>query len=162
VSQDFSRHIIDRSRPFYIDGLRVSYYPPFKGDKELFKCKPNTFTFNPPNARVSSREVIFEYNRADRNIVATKQLFERDLSNVRQWVAWGKQQIDGFNSSLVGKIQHKLSVRQQHLRAGQDRIEDLGFKVRPKKPEHSPETNPEPAPVRAPRSRKSRRKVVPL
>ncbi len=52
VSQDFMRHIINRSRPFYIDGLRVSYYVPFKGDKELFKCKPNKFTFNPPYARV--------------------------------------------------------------------------------------------------------------
>lgn len=158
VSQDFMRHIRDRSRPFYIDGLRVSYYVPFKGDKELFKCKPNTFTFNPPHARVSAKEVIFEYDRADRNMVATKQLFERDLGNVRQWVAWGKQQIDDFNSSLASKIQHELNARQQDLRAGQQQIGDLGFKVRPKKPA---ETNPEPTPSAAPRGRKSRRKVVP-
>src|SRR5258706_4794315 len=86
VSRDFMRHVIDRSRPFYVDGLRVSYFVPFKGDKELFKCKPNSFTFNPPHARVSAKELIFQYDRADRDVVATKQVFERDLSNVRQWI----------------------------------------------------------------------------
>lgn len=161
VSQDFMRHIIDRSRPFYIDGLRVSYYVPFKGNKELFRCKPNSFTFNPPYARVSANEVIFEYDRADRNMVATKQLFERDLGNVRQWIAWGKLQIDDFNSSLASKIQHELNARQQHLRAGQQQIGDLGFKVRPKKPDPVLETSQEATSQTAPHSRKSRRKVVP-
>src|SRR5947207_13586894 len=32
VSQDFRRAIFDRSRPFYVDGVRVTYYVPFKWD----------------------------------------------------------------------------------------------------------------------------------
>jgi hypothetical protein len=38
VSQEFGRAIFDRSKPFYIDGIRVSYYVPFTGDATLFKC----------------------------------------------------------------------------------------------------------------------------
>ena len=62
VSQDFNRAIFDRSKPFYIDGIRVSYYVPFTGDVTLFKCKPNQFSFSLPHAQVEGGELIFEYD----------------------------------------------------------------------------------------------------
>jgi hypothetical protein len=41
VSGDRQRAIFDRSRPFYMPGFRVTYYVPFRGDKDLLKCQPN-------------------------------------------------------------------------------------------------------------------------
>jgi len=86
VSQDFRRAVFDRSRPFYVDGVRVTYYVPFKGDTELLQCRPNAFSFNPPHARIAGPELAFDYDRADRDVTATKAVFAQDLSNVRQWI----------------------------------------------------------------------------
>lgn len=163
VSHDFGRAIFDRSQPFFVDGLRVSYYVPFKGDKQLFQCKPNSFTFNPPRARISEHELVLDYDRADRDIVATKEAFKQDLDNVRQWVEWVRQQVDDFNSGLASKIQQELSARQQHLKASQQQIGDLGFKVRPKTTTPTvPESAPQPAQsATATRRRKTRTTVPP-
>lgn len=138
VRRDYMRAISDRSRPFYVDGLRISYFVPFTGDPELFKCRPNTFTMNPPHARISGHELAFDYDRADRDVVATKPAFNKDLANVRQWVEWVQEQVESFNSGLSNKLRQELNTRQQNLKAGQQQIGDLGFKVRPKTPEATP------------------------
>jgi len=147
VSHDFMRAISDRSKPFYIDGLRVSYYVPFTGDPELFKCKPNSFTLNPPHARISGHELAFDYDRANRDVVATKPAFNRDFMDVRQWAGWVSEQVEAFNHSLATKLRHELTARQQNLKAGQQQIGDLGFKVRekanePTQPSDEPEQKP--------------------
>jgi hypothetical protein len=156
VSRDFMRAISDRSKPFYIDGLKVSYYVPFTGDPELFKCKPNTFTFNPPYARISGHELAFDYARADRDVVVTKNSFNRDFANVRQWIGWVREQVEAFNHDLLPKLRKELTARQQNLKAGQQQIGDLGFKVREKATEPTPPTTePEQRPTAKPkRSRK--------
>jgi hypothetical protein len=156
VSRDFMRAISDRSRPFYIDGLRVSYYVPFTGDPELFKCKPNSFTMNPLHARISGHELAFDYDRADRDVVATRPAFDRDFTNVRQWTGWVLEQVEAFNHGLSNKLRQELNSRQQNLKASQQKIGDLGFKVRPKVTESTAsnieqENTP---PVSAKRSRK--------
>jgi hypothetical protein len=138
VSQDFHRAVFDRSKPFYVDGVRVSYYVPFKGDKELLKCRPNAFSFNPPHARIAGSELAFDYDRADRDIAATKTVFAQNLSNVRQWIGNSRDQVATFNSGLAAKIRQQLTSRQQSLKANQQQIGDLGFKVRPKKEELLP------------------------
>ena len=132
VSRDFRRAIFDRSKPSYVEGVRVSYYVPFTGDPQLFKCKPNTFTSNSPYARISGQELVFDYDRADRDVIATKQVFDEDFRNVRQWTGWVVQQVEEFNRSLPGRLRQELNTRQKNLKADQQQIGNLGFKVRPK------------------------------
>lgn len=157
VSRDFMRAISDRSRPFYIDGLRVSYYVPFTGDPELFKCRPNSFTLNPPHVRISGHELAFDYDRADRDVVATRSAFNRDFANVRQWTGWILEQVETFNHNLSTKLRQELTARQQNLKAGQQQIGDLGFKVREKSTAPTP-PNPEPEQKPAVRPKRSRKK----
>ncbi len=136
--------------------MRVSYYVPFTGDPELFKCKPNALTSNPPHARISGHELAFDYDRADRDVVATKPAFNRDVTNVRQWIGWVLEQVEAFNHSLSSKLKQELTARQENLKAGQQQIGDLGFKVRSKATESTP-SNAEPeqkATVSPKRSRK--------
>ena len=161
VSQDFRRAIFDRSRPFHVDGVRVSYYVPFTGDKELLKCRPNAFSFNPPRARIAGSDLALDYDRADRDIASTKAVFAQDLSNVRQWIGNSQDQVVTFNSGLAAKIRQQLTARQQHLTANQQEVGDLGFKVRPKKKESRAEeilegTQPVPK-----QRRRQQRKVAP-
>jgi len=50
VSHDFNRAVWDRSGPTYVDGLQVTYHLPYDGDRNLFECRPSSFTLNPPRA----------------------------------------------------------------------------------------------------------------
>jgi len=143
VSHDFNRAIFDRTKPFYIDGIRVIYYVPFTGDVTLFKCKPNHFGFSPPHARIENSELIFEYDRADRAVDATKTAFNDDFRNVNQWVGWVNSQVESFNMQLPSRLQTELTNRRHRIAESQQQVHTLGYKVRPKK--ESPQ--PEPPPV---------------
>jgi len=48
VSQDPSRRIRDRSRPFYLSGTEITIHVPFQGDPGLFGVQPTTSNLNPP------------------------------------------------------------------------------------------------------------------
>ena len=56
VSGDIRHAIFDRSRPFYITGTRVTFYVPFTGDADLFKCQPSTWSTNLPRATIRSNK----------------------------------------------------------------------------------------------------------
>jgi hypothetical protein len=133
VSQEFNRAIFDRSKPFYIDGIRVIYYVPFTGDATLFKCKPSQFSFNPPHALIENSELIFEYDRADRAVEATKTTFDNDLRNVNQWVGWVNSQVESFNNQLLARLREELTNRRQRISDSERQVYTLGYKVRPKK-----------------------------
>jgi hypothetical protein len=110
----------------------VSYYVPFTGDKELLKCRPNSFSLNPPHARIAEHELIFEYDLANGDVASTKSSFEQELRNVRQWIQWNTAQVEEFNSGVQAVIRQGLSTRLQRLQESKKQVNDLGFKVRPK------------------------------
>lgn len=134
VSQDFMRHIPDRSRPFYINGIKVSYFVPFTGDKELFKCRPNQFTINHPHAVIEENELIFEYRVIDGELGKTKIAFEKDFSSVKQWTQWVNEQVEQYNQSILTNVQPQIAARQQLISQSQQQVNGLGFKIREKKP----------------------------
>ena len=69
VRYDMIRIIFDKSRPVYVDGIEVVYHLPYSGDMELLKCRPSTYTLNPPRAVIESKyELTFPYGQADRKI----------------------------------------------------------------------------------------------
>ena len=53
VSGDILRGIFCSSRPFYITGTRVTFYVPFTGDSNLFRCQPSTYSLSPPRATIT-------------------------------------------------------------------------------------------------------------
>lgn len=155
VSHDIRRAIFDRSRPFYIDGIRVTYYVPFSGDRELFKCRPNSFSLNPPHARIGEHELLFEYDITDGNVASSRSAFDQELRNIKQWVEWGNRQVEDYNNRLAETIGQKLAARKERLQASQQQIADLGFKVRPKTMSEKPaQIAPHKEPTPRPRSRK--------
>ena len=147
VSQDFRRAIFDRSNPFYIDGIKVSYYLPFKGDSELFKCRPSQFSLNPPRtSKIKSNELIFEFNVQDGNVITTKAAFDSILANLRQWLGWINSQIAQFNESIKKDVELRIDSRRQIISEANQQINNLGFKVRPKrqdKPTKTPQSKNE-------------------
>jgi hypothetical protein len=138
VSRDHDRFIIDRSQPFYITGTKVTFYIPYQGDANLFKCKPSTFTFNPPRASVTENEVRLEYTLTHHDADRVKSTFERDLSEISKWLDWIAKDVSRFNQSVRGKARQRIEARREKLLKDQGLAASLGFPLRQR--ENAPTT----------------------
>ena len=130
VSQRFEYVVSDRSRPLYIIGTRLTFYVPFTGDPQLFKCKPSEYNFNPPRATVRNNELVFVYERTTQDAAAIEAEFERDRKNVKDYVGWVARDVEQFNAALRGKTCQYITARREKLLQDRGLVEGLGFPLR--------------------------------
>lgn len=130
VSQDHNRFFHDRSQPFYIEGTVITYYVPFEGDKDLFKCKPSTFTFNPPRAKATEGQIAFEYTITDHDVEKVKTQFGHDLEEVKKWLGWIANDVAQYNNQLKADARSRIDARREKLLKDQGLVANLGFPIR--------------------------------
>jgi len=159
VRYDRNRDIWDRSKPFYVDGIRVRFYVPFTGDVALLDCQPSSFTTVWPRvADIKDNELIFEYDRPDRSVDGAKAEFDQELRLFKQWLGWSVGDVRTFNDSLPPRIKSMLAARRDRLGVGQGDVAKLGLRLRaaeslPQAPTyHPPAPSPRPKQRRAPAS----------
>lgn len=97
---DFNRAFFGPG-PHFVPGIRATYYVPYRGQRDLFKCKPSTWTTVIPSAELSDHELKFTFERADENVGATKQAFEQELGRVKQYLGWLRENAATFNQLLA-------------------------------------------------------------
>lgn len=63
VRHDGMRAILDYSQPAWWPGFRVTVHIPFTGEADVFRLRPNSYTYNPPRANVGPNEIteVIEY-----------------------------------------------------------------------------------------------------
>ncbi len=120
----------DREGPVYANATQITYYLPFSGDAPLLTCRPSSYTYNPPRAAVQGSELHFTYLRTDHDPAAVKGEFDRDLANIKGYVATIATDVAPFNESLPGKAQARIDARRERLIKSQDVVAGLGFPVR--------------------------------
>ena len=130
VSQRFEYVVFDRSRPLYITGTRLTFYVPFTGDPELFKCRPSTFNFNPPRPTVRNSELVFTYERTTHDSPDIETEFERDRKNVKDYLGWIARDVALFNSTIREKASQHITARREKLLQDRGLVERLGFQLR--------------------------------
>ena len=130
VSQRFEYAVFDRSRPLYITGTRLTFYVPFTGNPQLFKCRPSTYNLNPPRATVRNNELVFVYERTTQDAVAIEAEFERDRKNVKDYLGWIARDVEQFNATLRGNTSQYITARREKLFQDRGLVEGLGFPLR--------------------------------
>lgn len=115
VSQERGRDIRDRSRPFHVIGTSVTYFVPFQGDANLFRCSPSSTSSNPPRASVGQGELTLTYARTDQNADRIAADFEsrRQVGTNRA----GPRSVAPLVSSLSGKLMRGRSSGQTRVAA---------------------------------------------
>ncbi len=129
VSHDPMRAIFDRSQPFYVSGTQISFLVPFSRDKGLFKCRPSSFNFNPPRAGVAENHLSLVYTVIEPTPEAVRTNFDRDIAQIRQWLAWVENDAVQFNASLQTKVRQRLERRREKLARDRNLAAGLGFPV---------------------------------
>lgn len=135
------RAVFDRSRPVYVPGMRITFYVPFTGLRDLWLAHPSTFTTNAPRAVLNDGELSFPHETADRDVERVRQEFQRNLSDIRQWMGWVNQQVDEYNAQLPQAIAQSLDARAERLAASQKDLSQLPYKTR-QKPAPAPPAQP--------------------
>ena len=130
VSHDPNRHFFTPG-PHYLDGLEITYHLPYLGDSTLLKCRPNTYTVNPPRAVITAAELRFPYDRVDRNdIASTEDEFRRDVESIRDWIGWVNQQVMTYNSSLKAQAHALVRQRREEIAKTKAAIANLSYPMR--------------------------------
>lgn len=129
VSGSWDRDTMDGG-PYYVPGVRVSYYVPFLGDKELFKYQPSTHSFRLPRAEVLSGELAFRFTDPDSNVTTTKARFDEEFRHTREWTTCVNQDVERFNAELPSKVARLVSERRGRLRQVASGANSLGIPIR--------------------------------
>ena len=130
VSHRFEYAVFDRSRPTYVTGTRITFYVPFSGDPQLFKCRPSTFNFNPPRADVRGNELVFVYDRTIQDAPNIKNEFERDRKSVKDYVGWITSDVQKFNSTIRQQATQQIRGRREKVLQDRGIVQDLGFPLK--------------------------------
>lgn len=130
VSKDPNRLIFDRDQAFYITGTRVTFFVPYEGDKNLFQCRPSTYSLNPPRGEISDSELILSYSRTDHDAAAVKSEFDGTLSQIKQYLERISSGATEFNSTIRDKIRQRIEQRRDKLLKDQSMTSTLGFPLR--------------------------------
>ena len=131
VSGDPNRFFFDHVGPFYVPGIRATYFVPFTGEPDLFKCRPSTFsTVLPSVDDIHDHDLIFSYERGDTNVAETKRQFERDLSTLKEYLEWVRRDVRTFNETLLPIARQSITARQARISEMRQGIESLGVPIR--------------------------------
>lgn len=127
VSRDFNRAIFDRSKPYYVTGMKTTIAIPFEGDAELFKVQPNTYSTTRPTGEIVGNEIRLTYTQAEPNSEAIKNSYTKTVQEIKQYLDWQRSSADEFNNQLASLVRQRISERKQKLSAGAGMIESLGL-----------------------------------
>jgi len=144
VSHDPMRAVLDRSRPCYIPGQRVRYVVPFQGDPKIWECRPSSFNLNPPRGKIEGSEIVFEFEVPNEKVSGTRQYFDAELANVKQWIQYAAADIESHNQRLGQLLRDALARRREQMGLTAQQIESLGLPVRKRTltAEAAPTTSP--------------------
>ena len=130
VSQRFEYAVFDRGSPTYVTGTRITFFVPFSGDPELFKCRPSTFSLNPPRGVVRGNELVFIYDRTTQDVSNIGSDFDRERQSVQQNLSRIADQVEQFNSTIRSKVSQQIGARREKLLQDRGIIEGLGFPLK--------------------------------
>jgi len=138
VSHDRRRFISDRSRPVYVAGTEVKIEIPFSGEAEVFKVRPNPFTFNPPQALVHSSKLIFSIVGTSLNTEGVRTEINDKVSQIQKALKTLKDNFKWLNSELHNEAYSALRARRDKILVDRNMVASLGFKM--KEREGNPKT----------------------
>jgi len=110
--------------------LEFRFELPFSGDAILFKLKPSTFDFNPPQGKVTGNRVVFTMLASGNDSAQVKQELEAWQRSLKQYIARQQPEINGWNDGLPGLVQQCVVARRQKLVADKQLVLDIGVPVR--------------------------------
>ena len=130
VSQDPTRHILDRSQPFYISGTTVEITIPFTGEMEAFGIQPTNFMSTLPRGNVWRDSVVLNITGIDMEPENVRSHIDRTISEITQHLGWLQNDAASFNERIHQLARGRIEARREKLLADQNLVSSLGFRLK--------------------------------
>jgi hypothetical protein len=127
VSQDFDRGIIDRSRPHYISGTKITFYIPFEGNGELFHYQSSMINMSYPQAEVRSNELLVSFSFTRHDVETIKKQLGGTLGQINQLLTGTSNDINIYNEGLKQKAVNRIKMRREKIQKDKKFAVDLGY-----------------------------------
>lgn len=108
----------------------VTFCVPFKGDREIFTLRPNTWSPKLPTAIVGSSELKIVWAGQGHDVAAAKLELQNRLAEIEKWLAWSSAQITPHNAQAATAVANEVRSRKATLLANRDMEAAIGFPVR--------------------------------
>jgi len=110
---------------------------PFKGERNLFKCRPSTHK-TPPMGSIGKSEIRSHYEGRTRDSDLVKRRINKDLKEIKDYLQWIKQDLDSYNDWVKNNAKQFFVKRKKNLLRDQYFLESIGLPI--KRAENLPET----------------------
>lgn len=131
ISGDPRRIWFDRpTGPVRIPGQRIQVEVPFEGDKDLFYCRPSTFSISPPQAQIRSGVVLMTWDMPHDAARDLKPEIQRLVGEIGDYVTRIRSEVESFNATLLSNATKAIELRRARLLANQGRLASLGIPVK--------------------------------
>jgi len=130
VSRDPRRMIIRERGPVYVKGMQITIAVPFNGDEKLFQYQPSTFTYAPPRGEIIDQEIHLIYQTVEHNPEELKQMYERELNEIKKDLGWVRRDVQNFNDSLGLFVRQNIAQRKKKLLDDLGLVDALGIPVK--------------------------------
>lgn len=130
VSRRFEYAAFGSESSVYVTGTKLTFYIPFEGDQNLFKCRPSTFNYNPPRADVRNGELCMVYERTASDVSNIQSEFKRELENLKEYLSWITRDVTPFNTSVLGKARQRIEARREKFLKDRGLVQQIGFPLR--------------------------------
>jgi len=136
-----------------VKGCRVEVRIPFTGDPDLFFCRPSTFTFGPPHARVGKNQLMLIYDQPGQlNPEQVRANYEQTTKQVREYLQRVEADCSRFHSGLGAQVRQMLIARKNRIL--QNRQAGLNIGIPLKRRSDATQTYSVPSVVRRPQIQK--------
>ncbi len=99
-----------------VKGCRVEVRIPFTGDPDLFFCRPSTFTFSPPHARVGKNQLVLIHDQPGQlNPEQVKTNYEQTIKQIREYLQRVEADCSKFHSVLEAQVRQMLTTRKNRI-----------------------------------------------
>lgn len=113
-----------------VPGTEVTYFVPFTGDAELWKCSASQRFMRYPHARIGAGELTITVTRTDHDETAVRAAFEEQMDLIRKTLVFQRNDIEPFNASLPAKARSAITNRREKLLKDRGMVAGLGFPLR--------------------------------
>jgi len=117
--------------------LSLTVSIPFKGERNLFKCQPSTYT-TPPSGNIGKSEIHLYYIGKTRDSDEVKKGFTKDLEDIKKYLQWMKKDLDAHNDWIKNSAKRFFLQRKKDLLQDQTFLTSIGLPI--KRTENIPET----------------------
>ncbi|GAB3910302.1 hypothetical protein GCM10027612_87850 [Microbispora bryophytorum subsp. camponoti] len=112
-------------------GLLFTLVVPFTGEKDVFYCRPSTWTSVVPQVQsLNTRELRLEVTGQFTDPTQLNKRFTEELDRIDQYLAWCREEIDRHNAALPTFVTGLVSARKQKLLDGRNLQSQIGFPIR--------------------------------